>query len=81
MEIHDHFDGTAHCVQCQGPCRLTGDDLAVTRLVRWTVEFAFVAHDGWMWDFTKDALAVLLGSREKLNGFMERCREAWGKYR
>lgn len=31
---HDHFDGSAHCVECGGPCRLTGSEMAYTALVR-----------------------------------------------
>lgn len=37
MTIHDHFDGDRNCVECNGPCRLTGDDLAVTRIVRYSL--------------------------------------------
>lgn len=40
--IHDHFDGSAHCVECQGKCKLTGADLALTQLVR----YMFAA---WAW--------------------------------
>lgn len=36
--IHDHFDGSAHCVECQGPCNLGPDDYAVTQLVRYVFE-------------------------------------------
>jgi hypothetical protein len=32
--IHDHYDGSAHCVECGGPCRLVGSELALTRVVR-----------------------------------------------
>ncbi len=31
---HDHFDGSAHCVECKGPCRLIGTEMAYTALVR-----------------------------------------------
>jgi hypothetical protein len=33
-QVHDHFDGSAHCVECQGFCQLTGADMAYTALVR-----------------------------------------------
>lgn len=32
--IHDHFDGSARCRECRGPCKLTGADLWATALVR-----------------------------------------------
>ncbi len=32
--IHDHFNGSANCVECQGVCELTGGDQALTHLVR-----------------------------------------------
>ena len=38
MTIHDHFDGSAHCVECKGPCKLTGDERAVTEFIRFTLE-------------------------------------------
>lgn len=31
---HDHFSGSWHCVECDGPCKLIGVDLAYTALVR-----------------------------------------------
>ena len=40
MKIHDHFDGSAHCSQCGGPCVLEGDDRAVTELLRSLFETA-----------------------------------------
>lgn len=45
VTIHDHLDGSNHCVECGGPCTLTGDDLAVTMLVR-TV-FVHLAFSGY----------------------------------
>ena len=38
IEVHDHFDGSAHCVQCGGPCKLTGALLFFTQLTRWLFE-------------------------------------------
>ncbi len=35
VEIHDHFDGSANCIECNGPCRLKNADMVVTELVRW----------------------------------------------
>lgn len=32
--VHDHFDGSAHCRECRGPCQLTGAERAYTELVR-----------------------------------------------
>lgn len=72
--IHDHFDGSAHCVECEGPCRLQGDDRLVTNLVRWVIEFSAVVHKGWMWDFMTDALRQMLG-HERLKEFHKRARQ------
>lgn len=38
MIIHDHFDGSAHCVECGGICSLTGDDVLATHLIRYLFE-------------------------------------------
>ena len=38
MPIHDHFDGSMHCVECGGKCRLSGDALTATELARWLLE-------------------------------------------
>ncbi len=32
--VHDHFDGSAHCVECQGECRLAGHELFSTQIIR-----------------------------------------------
>jgi hypothetical protein len=37
--VHDHFDGAADCIECQGICRLTGADMAYTALVRTLFEW------------------------------------------
>jgi hypothetical protein len=36
--VHDHFNGSAHCVECGGDCRLTGAERALTEMVRWRLE-------------------------------------------
>ena len=74
MTIHDHFEGRAHCAQCQGLCQLEGDDLAVTRLIRYQFESAYYAHDGWMVELHRGALRDLLG-RERFRAFHERARQ------
>lgn len=33
--VHDHFEGSAHCVECGGDCKLTGTEMAYTALMRW----------------------------------------------
>ena len=80
MVVHDHFDGSAHCIECAGSCLLVGDDRAITDLVRWTLEFVESAHKGWMWDFTKDALARVLGGSERLKRFQARAHEKGPHY-
>jgi hypothetical protein len=34
VDIHDHFDGTAHCVQCGGKCQLPPAELLASGLIR-----------------------------------------------
>ena len=63
MKIHDHFDGSAHCVECRGFCQLRGDDRALTDLVRFTCDFFGYAHDGWMPNWVEQSLQELLGER------------------
>ena len=47
IEIHDHFDGEAHCIECRGPCRLTDESLRFTRLIRNVCEF-LAYSDSWI---------------------------------
>jgi hypothetical protein len=61
MVVHDHFDGSAHCVDCDGPCELSGDELHVTRLVRYVLEFAEAPHHGWILDIALQAICDLAG--------------------
>lgn len=58
MMIHDHFNGSAHCVECQGQCRLTGDERAVTALIRFTLERLAYRDEG-LSSFQVDALLQL----------------------
>jgi hypothetical protein len=44
MPIHDHFDGSANCVECEGACSLSGDARWLTEMVRWLL--AGRAHKG-----------------------------------
>lgn len=70
--IHDHFDGSAHCVECGGPCRLTGGDLDLTMLVRYLFEEEF---------YQRRRFGSLVESRLKLLGVnalsaRKRCSES-----
>lgn len=38
--IHDNFDGSNWCVECDGPCKLTGAERTATNLVRRMFEMA-----------------------------------------
>jgi len=41
VQIHDHYDGSAHCRECGGgSCQLTGLDRQITTLVRYLFEEA-----------------------------------------
>jgi len=56
VTIHDHFHGSAHCVECGGPCNLIGEDRGVTEFVRFTLER--LVFNGWkkLPDFEREAL-------------------------
>lgn len=69
MIIHDHFDGSARCIECEGPCRLRGTDLDVTVLVRFTLERE--ALDGFCWSFISKSIDSLLG-RKQAQAFRQR---------
>jgi hypothetical protein len=60
MIIHDHFDGSANCVECGGTCKLTGEALQLTRLVRYTIEFFALGHNGWLPPQIEEPLASLV---------------------
>lgn len=36
--IHDHLDGSANCIECQGRCKLEGAELRLTQIARVYVE-------------------------------------------
>lgn len=36
--VHDHFSGSAHCLECGGHCQLNGPAIALTALIRWLFE-------------------------------------------
>ena len=61
-EIHDLFDGSAHCIECRGDCRQTGEARELTNLVRHTMEFFAYSHGVWMPDFLRDDLRAILGT-------------------
>ena len=48
--IHDHFQGSGHCVECGGACRLLGSDRALTEIVRWIYEqwFLWGGSNSWV---------------------------------
>ena len=75
MRIHDHFYGSANCVECHGICRLEGDELQATRLIRFVLEFFAQYRNGWLPPFVEDALSKLLPDR-KLAEFRYRARIA-----
>lgn len=55
VAVHDHFDGSAHCVQCGGECKLTGAERLATDLVRWHMRI--LARQKWTLDSsTRDSL-------------------------
>ncbi len=69
--IHDHFDGSAHCQECGGSCKLTGADLALTNLIR--AMFEANAYHGQAWSYMAQLVMVDLGVNIEL--FKMRARE------
>lgn len=59
MRIHDHFSGSANCVQCKGWCKLTGDELQVTRFIRAALEAGW-EHGDWMPSQFEEPLSDLM---------------------
>lgn len=45
VAIHDHFDGSAYCVECGGRCTLTGAELLLTQIVRYWIESSVYSHN------------------------------------
>lgn len=72
MTVHDHFDGSANCVECHGPCRLSGEACELTRLLRWILEYFTYSHKGWLPPSMEETLAKLLGP-ERLKTLRARC--------
>jgi hypothetical protein len=72
VTVHDHFDGSAHCVECEGPCKLAGDALELTRMVRFVLEFFAYGHRGWLPSFIEQSLGNLLGP-DRLVELRNRC--------
>jgi len=74
MIVHDHFEGSAHCIECDGPCLLKGEDRALTDFLRWTLE-----HHARSWthlrSFEEDALRRLVGL-DKACKLWQRARES-----
>jgi hypothetical protein len=63
MKIHDHFEGTEHCIECEGRCQLTGEDMALSEFLRNTFEYFSWDHKDWMPPNLEKYGAELLGPR------------------
>lgn len=63
VTIHDHFDGSAHCVQCGGWCGLSGQNLQATRLIRYLMEHFAYGHECWLPPDIEHAIVELYGER------------------
>lgn len=78
--IHDHFDGSLHCIECKGPCQLTGSSLAITGLVRNVCEYFALHHDGWIPPGMESQLATLLAPEfPRFREHALRAAERWKK--
>jgi len=63
MKIHDHFEGSANCVECGGFCQLSGEDLETTRFFRFALESILLRTDGWIPTQIKEPLLKLTYER------------------
>lgn len=73
MNIHDHFGGCAHCVECDGDCELKADDMTATRLIRYLLESHAYTYDGcWFPSHIDEAMAELAGGRKRLEALKSR---------
>lgn len=77
MNIHNHFNGSAHCVECNGSCCLTGMDKHLTQYVRYTMEYLDMQHGGWLPSQIEEAFAGMYGSdwREFRKSAVESARQ------
>jgi hypothetical protein len=75
---HDHFDGSAHCIECGGDCKLSGCELAFTCAVRYVLE-SEVYRPGYYVSTMLEFL--LLGSlgKERLGGLRARAKATAGQ--
>lgn len=69
LVIHDYFDGTDHCVECKGHCRLRTDDAAVSEVVRGIFENSVWQRWGQLPEGFEAPLKSLLGAK--------RCQNFW----
>ena len=74
MNVHDHFDGSAHCLECSGRCTLAGDELAATELIRFLLEYFESAHLGWMQKSLRDSVEALVGE-SRFRNLQKRAKE------
>jgi hypothetical protein len=58
-QVHDHFDGRSHCVECNGPCKLTGNDRALTEMIRWHFDQMVQRGEKKPWVFVRETLAKI----------------------
>ena len=71
MDIHDHFEGTFHCIECRGQCRLTGESLRMTTFVRNVCEF-LAYTDYWIPPQIEEQLRSMV---RDYAGFKKHCLE------
>ncbi len=74
FRVHDHFDGSAHCVECFGKCKLAGAELALTTLVRIIFE-SWAIHGQAPNYMTKKALAEVCD----VQAMRKRATDAWAE--
>ncbi len=42
VAVHDLYDGTAHCVECEGPCDLAPAEFHLSQIIRYTLEYCAI---------------------------------------
>lgn len=71
-EIHDHFDGTEFCVQCNGRCKLDGLAMFASSMVRYAI-YAAVQNNRSLPHMVKYSIRE---AGLDVDALMARCRES-----
>lgn len=72
--IHNHFEGSFHCVECGGQCRLVGIPFELSEFVRNVCEFFACRGDQWLPPQMEIRLKAILG--DEFYPFWDHCKKS-----